>query len=286
MTKSIKEKERLKRIKKHEDDGTQLTPDLLKLKFCYETKDANSIIKPYFMHEIFNDFLKENMAKLILDIAKSIKQYEIKVKLNVATFHNYKSIKESYFKGVRIDIKLLNFKNEYLGKLICTQENIFSWESDLEIKSKDDINFIMLNIIKNITPKTELTLALTPNSKCKIPLIKKTFKQYMKDLKLNKNIKKDIGLIDSCISSNIINLIIYINQKTLPFFWYTRHINRNNNIYFSDHKIHLNSLEEYNDMTYFKNVINTMCPKLDIPDDYYLLENISEIKRLAKLINY
>lgn len=38
MTKSIKEKERLIRIKKHEDDGTRLTPDLLKLRFCYEIK--------------------------------------------------------------------------------------------------------------------------------------------------------------------------------------------------------------------------------------------------------
>lgn len=170
--------------------------------------------------------------------------------------------------------------------MICREKNFFSWDSDTKIKNKEEISLIMLNIIKNFTPSVKLSLSLTPSTKCRIQLIRKIFNKYVKDVKSNKNIKKEISAKDCFVSSNIMHLVIDVNDKISPFFWYTSHKNKNNKTYFSSHKIHLNSLEEYNDMTYFKNVINTMCPKLDIPDDYYLLENISEIKRLAKLINY
>lgn len=285
MTKSITEKHRLNKIKEHELNGTRLTADLLKIRLIYESKYRkraksrfrSRLVNPSLVRSVYHDFFKEHIAELMLDIAKKIRMYDFKINIQVS---NLKYLSRNSTKGVSLYISLSNLKNQHLGNLYCSENNMRILKKMNEVQTEDDIKSIMTEILNSLNNSIKLSLDLNPRRKYNVGMINDFIKRFNNDNEKHKHLEKEIhknAEYGENYSDNYdLNIIVdndynfYINYVSATGYEATA----------------VQSLNCYDDMTYFKTVVQSIYPNLDIPNEYYVIENIEEIKVMAKMAGY
>lgn len=285
MTKSITEKDRLKRIKEHELNGTRLTPDLLKISLIYDSKRAKHrksrfrprLVNPSLVRSIYHDFFKEHIAELMLDIAKNIKMYDFKINIQVSSL---KYLSRNAKKGVSLYISLSNFKNQHLGNLHCSENSMRILKNFNEVKTEDDVKNIMIEILSSLNNSMKLRLDLNPVRKYNVKMINDFINRFNNDNKKYKNLEKEIRKRNEHgeeYADNYDLNIIVDNDYNFCINYVSENGYKGTPV---------SGLNSYSDITYFKTVVQSIYPNLDIPDEYYVVDNIEEIKAMAKMAGY
>jgi hypothetical protein len=297
MTKSIKEKDRIAKIKEHELSGTKITSDLLKIRLVYEKASRKRksglfrrrIVSGKLVHQVFNNFFKENINNLMVDIASNIRLYEFKLSIRAC---NINLFSKSSKRGIALYLSIDTIRNKHIGNLHCENNEMMVMNRYSNIKNKEETIYTLQEILESFNEPLQLMLnlniqksyfndSLNPRLK---QLNNKVINEFIHNFAIAKNkykdLKKDISTINEhdVDEPNDYRLQILVNKEFCFRFTYETGFGLKNN--------DIHPFKEYNHMLYFKMIIESIYPNIEIPDEYYTEENVEEIKAIAKMSGY
>jgi len=280
VTKSIKEKERQLKIKTLSSLEQNIPSELIKIRMSYNRFYSldNKIPKPNYAerllrkqtnHKLVRDFFgidfNDQISKLMVDIANSMKVYEFKI--NVSTSLNYE------FNSITFGLTLINRKNHVIGFIY-----INGGRNSKTYHYKEKYNKIH---IRHYIQKFKLELVdifhvdvgqFTPR------------KASVSAKILNANTQKTLENICKR-SSKIINKILKDEKIGLNFMFSTdakwQAYSRE-----SFHMGEYNLISDFNEIVFLKAIINDNLIKTSIPIEYFNMNNIDEILEMMALENY
>lgn len=275
MTKSVKEKARLAKIKECNSLGIPVPSECFKfsISFIKNKRDKNVkrrldrlqvvIDNAFWSIEPSISFIKENIEDLILGPLRQIGIYDVKIKLL-----SYYHIKE---RRVYVNIKIIpNTKNKVLGIILGRNTN--GYDSHCDCYSSY-INFpeSFVDKIQDIKPMNNLLSELRF-------WIVDDIKIYKKLYFCNKIIQTN------SIYNNFLNELKIENDRNISFYA------NKDKLSFNDHhegeSYHYPPIDVFTELDIVKMLIHFKIIDLSIPDDELIIENLPEIKNLIKMSTY
>lgn len=268
MTKSVKEKTRLAKIRQHDFDGTPVTPDLLKVKFSYRKlkyyesynynkKAFNSLYNNKGMYKSVKKSLQDNINFLLIDIANQLKKYDLKLKMSGYNTNNI----------IHTSLCLADSHKSLVGVIITHKNSDNFSEHVTNNGSSNNEN------IENIRCKL-----LINEESVKRPFINNISKQMLELIEMKKKFLYDINFGSE---NNIgeLSISFKIGQDIIPLWEYFLLSNGNLKYHHGDN---LNITE----IDIVKAFVKLGLFKITIPEEDMKIENIDAIKELIKLSNY
>lgn len=230
---------------------------------------AERLLRKQTNHKLVRDFFgidfNDQISKLMVDIANSMKVYEFKI--NVSTSLNYE------FNSITFGLTLINRKNHVIGFIY-----INGGRNSKTYHYKEKYNKIH---IRHYIQKFKLELVdifhvdvgqFTPR------------KASVSAKILNANTQKTLENICKR-SSKIINKILKDEKIGLNFMFSTdakwQAYSRE-----SFHMGEYNLISDFNEIVFLKAIINDNLIKTSIPIEYFNMNNIDEILEMMALENY
>lgn len=265
MTKSVKEKTRLAKIRQHALDGTPVTPDLLKVKFSYRKlkyhesynynkKAFNNLYNNTGMYKNASKSLKDNIKPLLIDIANQLKKYDLKLKMSVYNLNNI----------MHIGLCLADSHKSIVGFIITD-------------KNSDNFSPHVINQESSNNENIRCKLLINEES-VKRPFINNISKQMLELIEMKKKFLYDINF-ESENNIGELSISFKIGQDIIPLWEYFLLSNGNLKYHHGDN---LNITE----IDIVKAFVKLGLFKITIPEEDMKIENIDAIKELIKLSNY
>lgn len=265
MTKSVKEKTRLAKIRQHNFDGTPVTPDLLKVKFSYRKlkyhesynynkKAFKNLYNNTGMYKNASKSLKDNIKPLLIDIANQLKKYDLKLKMSVYNLNNI----------MHIGLCLADSHKSIVGFIITD-------------KNSDNFSPHVINQESSNNENIRCKLLINEAS-VKRPFINNISKHMLELIEMKKKFLYDINF-ESENNIGELSISFKIGREIIPLWEYFLLSNGNLKYHHGDN---LNITE----IDIVKAFAQLGLFKITIPEEDMKIENIDAIKELIKLSNY
>lgn len=278
MTKSVKEKTRIAKIKECKSLGIPVPSECFKFSVSVIKRklDKNvnqrlerlkvAIDNPSWSIKPCTDFIKQNIEDIVLNGLRHLDIYEFKIK-----FYSYYIIED---KKVNICIKFI-VKNKILGIIMSeeAENNIHIWNSqhidypeifvseEQKLLQKDKI---LSSIIFNIDLKNISIYKKFPFYKQMIEVQSK-YDRFLDDTKLN---------IQNFFPSD---LGFYADKQKFSFSHY--------NADCSEH-YYYPPIDDFTELDIVKMLLHFKIIELHVEEDEFIMDNLSEIKNIIKISNY
>lgn len=286
MTKSVKEKERLSSIRDYKSKGIPVPAELLKIKLLFrrsmieETEPdykipKNHYKKTYLIHP-YTTYFKDNINRLMADIANKIEIYDFKIKAKIinSTKNNEKFI--------ILDVLVFNSK-EYLGYLTLNKLDHWNYKSHFS-------HYIPLmneglkndSKIKPIVYPCKLQMSYFDIMPRRLRLhYKKPYNQIFEILERVNIFMEELKLRKYNTNKRKCNIVgnNFIIGKDLEMF----NCQVINSVF---QYFEFKSLEKFSEIDIVKMLISFKHVDLNIPDEDLIIENIEKIKNLIHLNDY
>lgn len=275
MTKSVKEKARLAKIKECNSLGIPVPSECFKFSISFIKKKLDKnvnrrlnrlkfvIDNPSWSVAPSIAFIKENIEELIFGPLRQIGIYDVKIKLL-----SYYHIKERI---VYVNIKIIpNKKNKVLGIILCRSINRDDSYSDCY---SSYINFpeSFVDKIHGLTPMNHLLSELRFLVIENITMYKKLY-FYNEIIKIS-SIYHDF--LDELKINNDRNISFYANKNKFSF-----------NDHHEGESYYYPPIDDFTELDIVKMLLHFKIIDLSIPDDELIIENLPEIKNLIKMSTY
>lgn len=281
MTKSVKEKNRLHKIKNHKPCSGNVTPDMIKTRYTYKTYSGQKYLSKFKVNtktirNSIDPIIKSIMAPFLINIANKIGVCDFKLSI---FFHSFfldheSSIKNPKFPKVSLTINLFDNLKNSIGMVLIGDEHINGVLDDPDFSKckKSKRIYKQISIIKQLLidkqDKVELLFNKTfPNENEQISKATSDFKTHKSKYTTGTKILK-MPMMTLLINEEI----KYYLQSRIRFSDYSKPIILN--------------IEEYNDIVYIKFLKENGILNIDIDDSKITMENLEEISTLIKMSAY
>jgi len=299
MTKSIKEKTRITKIKENKANNTPITADLLKIKLTfskisnykkfYNQNIQKTLLKKNWARDRLCDVLKKDLSSKLLHIAQHLDIYELTVRLVLSVDEKYTiSNNES---ELYLILVLEDSKRKVLGTININQNNKNTIISKVLFNSKTSIPTNIFDPIVKSFDNEEF--------------------MYSYNLLIhNSNAEYYSSKYKHTELTNIIDNVKYLKNIYLPFlgidtklaFKYSIKENIECSVYGSDSILQLTrknkknqerrkpfifkDMRFYDKIAFIKTLIELKIINIEIPDEFFNIENIEEIENSIRIKFY
>jgi len=288
MTKSIKEKNRLKKIRTLEYQGLPITADLIKIKMTYRInslgKEGSGRLCLYtneFVRAYLSEYFKKRMPFLINDVANSIKKYKFKICFET------KIVGQTKGNLIYFSMILLDNKGKEIYKLLLpesTDENticnpIFSLESFHPIQHKTFFYSCLDEVIKKIQSDVLIGCFIPcyPNKRFLYILQKEHKQQVLNFLRFKnlilKAVFKENLTINIYLSYSTIVQMCFLTKRTFHIFPLT-----------TSHS--LIKMENVSNFEFLKILVDLNIIKNGISEEDFNQSTIEDVIEFLKIENY
>lgn len=281
MTKSVKEKNRLHKIKNHKPCSGNVTPDMIKTRYTYKTYSGQKHLSRFKVNtktikNSIGPIIKSIMTPFLINIANNLGVCDFKVSI---FFHSFfldyeSSVKNPKFPKVALTINLFDNLNNSIGIVLIGDEYING--------VLDEPDFSKSKKSKRIYKQIYIAKKLLIDKQDKVELL------------FNKTFPNENEQISKAISDFRIHKSKYTTgTKILKMPMMTLLVNEKIKCYlklrigFSNYsKPIILNIEEYNDIAYIKFLKKNGILNIDIDDSKITMENLEEISTLIKMSAY
>ena len=288
MTKSVKEKERLGKIKECQLNGIPVPAQLLKVKimevkgkngkktfrnFCKNKKRINDYD---FLLNNFKLNLKEHINKYIVDIANQMEIYEFEIRTMV--YLNDPEV--STERELPYITLLINSKDINLGYLIMAEHQKLD-----KYETYDGYNFfpcVFSNELQILDPNSQENMAIFS---CEFQFEENSFSKRFSIYK-NKRFYHDISKLIRTKNKFLSDIqMSFADPKPLKLFF---HVSKEISVCWSanDKRYETDSIKNTTEIDILKVFIALGCIEINIPEEDLIMENIETIKNMIRLSNY
>lgn len=299
MSKSIKEKERLKSIRTCEKNGTPVPLELIKIKLMFKEPKRNNLnitkqmLKTFYnehwVREKFHERTMKYIRNSIIDIARSMKMYNLKVKVQLLKM----PVRENKLLMVSLMFYLMDRNNNVIGHIMPNDLNLNSEYFDWRNKIPNNILNTVLKKLDEAPPyqsKLIVNLRIYNNnyshksirfkSDCYYRQLINDFIQnsnkYLTKLSLNRRFLFEHG---SLLGINRSVCALYVTNDGI-------HVQITGEKEGSKNKILFDISKNVCPLEFIKMLIAFEVIDVNIPEDKFTLENLSEIENMIRIANY
>lgn len=299
MSKSIKEKERLKSIRTCEKNGTPVPLELIKIKLMFKEPKRNNLnitkqmIKTFYnehwVREKFHERTMKYIRNSIIDIARSMKMYNLKVKVQLLKM----PVRENKLLMVSLMFYLMDRKNNVIGHIMPNDLNLnseyFDWRNKIPnnilntvLKKLDEAPLYQSKLIVNlrIYNNNYSHKSIRFKSDCYYRQLINDFIQnsnkYLTKLSLNRRFLFEHG---SLLGINRSVCALYVTNDGI-------HVQITGEKEGSKNKILFDISKNVCPLKFIKMLIVFEVIDVNIPEDKFTLENLPEIENMIRIANY
>lgn len=274
MTKSVKEKDRLAKIRECKLNGIPVPSNLIKIKIFHRkhTKRAwknvfnkerlNFLYNNSHIHTLARSYVEKHIHNFLANIANQLDIYTFKVLIVVTRVERTKEL--------FIKLWLLNERKKDLGNLFLSTESL------PEFSYSETLSPYICNYDGEENEKITIDDEL-----CQLMIMEYNFKKYFSRFKNDKfhaiisNFMQmqNKFLLDTKTESELITT--FIVEKQIGSVWKDE-----------TKQYYIQNIEEANEIDIIKMLIHFRCINLDIDEKDLKLENIEDIKDYIRLNNY
>lgn len=283
MTKSVKEKERLAKIRECQFNDIPIPAELLKVKileiklsrnFCKRNKTVHNY--DFFVKKFKLNF-KQYVNKYIVYIANQMQIYEFKIRI-MPYFYDAKIPTQDNLPCITLFIK--DFKNRYFGYLIMSEHIKLN-----KYDTYDGYNFfpcVFSNELKTLDQKSQEDMSMLY---CKIQFEESFFARKISVYK-NRKFYDDISKLMITKNKFLQDIgMPFSESKPLKLFF---HISKEINISWiaNNKRYETYSIKNITEIDILKVFIGLGCIEINIPEEELIMKNIETIKNMIRLSNY
>lgn len=301
MSKSTKEKERLKSIKMYEQHGIPVPLELIKIKLIFKEPKRNNLnITKQMLKTFYNEhWVREKIhAKLltyirnsIIDMARSIKMYDFKVQFQLLKMH----VRDNKLFMVSLMFDLIDRKNNVIGQII-PNDLYLNLKSEYFDGSKKIPHDILNTVLKRLDEAPPYQSKLIINTRIynnnyshKIKKFKSDcyYRQLINDFiqKSNKYLTK-LSLSRRFLFEH--GSLLGINRSVCALYVTNDgiHVQITGEKEGSKNKILFDISKNVCPLKFIKMLIVFEVIDVNIPEDKFTLENLPEIENMIRIANY
>lgn len=301
MTKSIKEKTRLAKIKEHKANNIPITSDLLKVKLTfsqisnykkfYNQNIQKTLLKKNWARDRLCDVLKKGLSNKLLHIAQHLDIYDLAVRLVLSVDEKYTISVSNNESQLYLILVLEDSKRKVLGTININQNNKNTIISKVLFNSKTSIPTNIFDPIVKSFDNEEFMYSynlLIHNSNAEYYSSKYKHTELTKiieNVKYLKNIYLPFLGVDTKLAfkysiKDNIECSVYSSDSILQL------IRKNKKNQETRKPFIFKDMRFYDKIAFIKTLIELKIINIDIPDELFNIENLEEIENSIRINFY